>query len=502
MIGEVVGNFRVIRQLGVGGMGEVWLAEHKDIKTQVAIKVLLPHISADRMHVQRFFNEAIAVSKIKHSGIAKIFDVGFHTQGQAYLVMEFLDGEPLASRIARTGKLSLTAVVEIARQIASVLDSTHSAGITHRDLKPDNAFLVRDDELARGERVKLLDFGIAKLSGASIGMTGAASSMGTPGYMAPEQWQDSAKVDHRADAYSLGCVLFEMACGRLPFVSTSIAESCHVHLNETPPRARSIVPTLPVALDELIARLLAKQPEQRPSMREVSATLATVGEAQPIAVDATMAASSQSMPAGTEVLPVPAAASASAPKPLATTLSAAAGARPTPPVSAPSSIPWRTIVLTAVGVAGVCTIIAAIALNRGSHSPPPDVPDVPAAASSPPAVAPAVVSPTPTPKTTPPPTPAVVTPPPDAAVPAPAIVAPADASVPPSAASPPAIVAAPKPVVGAPASHPVVHKPAAPSSPREAEIERRLESLKRLHDDGTINDAEYARRRAAILGDL
>ena len=171
MIGSAIGNFEVIRQLGKGGMGEVWLAEHKDIKTKVAIKMLLPQISRDKQQVERFFNEAVAVSKIKHAGITKIFDVGFRPSGEAYLVMEYLEGESLAARIKRVRRLPLAELADITRQIASVLEATHVEGITHRDLKPDNLFLVRDAELPRGERVKVLDFGIAKLS-SGTGMTG------------------------------------------------------------------------------------------------------------------------------------------------------------------------------------------------------------------------------------------------------------------------------------------------------------------------------------------
>src|SRR5262249_32653986 len=187
MLGETIGNFRVVAKLGRGGMGEVYLAEQLSIQTKVAIKVLLPDVSSDTQQVQRFFNEAVAVSRIKHAGIAKIFDVGFHHSGRAYLIMELLEGETLTSRIRRSGRLSTWQLADVGRQIASVLDATHAAGITHRDLKPDNVFLVGDREL--GERIKILDFGIAKLSAGSSGTSG---SLGTPSYMAPEQWRNSA----------------------------------------------------------------------------------------------------------------------------------------------------------------------------------------------------------------------------------------------------------------------------------------------------------------------
>jgi eukaryotic-like serine/threonine-protein kinase len=270
VIGEIVGNFVIIQQLGRGGMGEVWLAEQREIKTRVAIKMLLRHISDDRQHVQRFFNEAVAVSRIKHSGIAKIFDVGYH-KNQAYLVMEFLEGEPLAARLRRIGRFPLPQLGDVGRQIAGVLEATHAEGITHRDLKPDNIFLVRDSEMTSGERVKILDFGIAKLSD-TTGITGTGQgSMGTPAYMSPEQWRHSAKVDHRADIYSLGCVVFELATGTPPFVASSIGEACNMHLNEPPPSLASRVGGMPPALDALLARMLAKDPQARPSIAEIRA---------------------------------------------------------------------------------------------------------------------------------------------------------------------------------------------------------------------------------------
>jgi len=252
-------------------MGEVWLAEQQSIGTRVAIKLLMEQISKDTEHVQRFFNEARAVSRIQHAGIVKIFDVGHHA-GRAYLIMEYLEGETLAARISRVGRLPLAEIADIGRQIASVLDATHNAGITHRDLKPDNIFLVPDRELPRGERVKVLDFGIAKLTGTLAGASPRTiGTMGTPAYMAPEQWGDASQVDWRADLYSLGCVAFEMTCGRPPFIVTNIAEACAKHLHEPPPAASSIVPNVPKQLEQLLARLLRKDPATRPkSMSEVA----------------------------------------------------------------------------------------------------------------------------------------------------------------------------------------------------------------------------------------
>jgi serine/threonine-protein kinase len=265
VIGETIGNFRMVSRLGRGGMGDVYLGEQQSIGTRVAVKVLHAQISADEEHVKRFFNEARAVQRIQHAGITKIFDVGFHASGHAYLVMEYLEGESLATRIKRSGKLHPAEIAELGKQIASVLDATHGAGITHRDLKPDNIFIVADRELASRQRVKILDFGIAKLSGTLAAVSPVThGTMGTPAYMAPEQWGDTSKVDARADLYSLGCVVFEMATGRPPFNVTTLAEACGKHLTEVPSRARSLLPSLPQELDDLLAQLLEKKVENRP----------------------------------------------------------------------------------------------------------------------------------------------------------------------------------------------------------------------------------------------
>jgi tRNA A-37 threonylcarbamoyl transferase component Bud32 len=263
VIGEKIGHFEITGRAGRGGMGEVFVAEHAAIKTRVAIKVLHADVSANTDHVQRFFNEARAVARIQHAGIVKIFDVGFHAE-RAYLIMEFLEGETLAGRLRRSKRLSARKTAEIARQIANILDATHHAEIIHRDLKPENVFLVQDRELASGERVKVLDFGIAKLSSSHTGPSPTTvGAMGTPAYMAPEQWSDSSTVDWRADVYSLGCIVYEMAAGRTPFASSSIAEACAKHLNDTPASLRAYAPDVPVALDTLALRLLAKDPARR-----------------------------------------------------------------------------------------------------------------------------------------------------------------------------------------------------------------------------------------------
>jgi len=290
VIGETVKDFKITSLLGRGGMGEVYVGTQQIVQTRVAIKLLREDISSDRQHVQRFFNEAITASKIKHAGIVKIFDVGFHGQ-RAFLIMEYLEGESLAARIRRPPRVALHEIVETSAQLAGILDATHEASVTHRDLKPDNIFVVVDAELPGKRRVKVLDFGIAKLGVASpeaaaspeaTAMTLTNSSMGTPAYMAPEQWADAASADGRADVYSLGCVIFELCCSRPPFVATTMPEACAKHLNEVPPRIRSLVPEIPAAIDDLVAEMLAKQPEARPTMAAVATAFAALRATYPV----------------------------------------------------------------------------------------------------------------------------------------------------------------------------------------------------------------------------
>lgn len=264
MQGTTIGSYRVTRQLGRGGMGAVYLAEHTLLGRKAAIKTLLPALSNDQEQVQRFFNEAKAVTAVKHPGIIEIYDFGFRENGTAYIVMEYLEGETLKARLQRLGRLTVKQAVEFTKQVASALGAAHARGIIHRDLKPDNIFLVTDPEI--GERVKILDFGIAKLigpenSGGHRTRTGAL--MGTPSYMSPEQCRGAGKVDLRGDLYSLGCILFEMLCGQPPFVREGLGAILGAHMYEPPPTPRSLNPSLGRGMEGLVLRLLAKEPSDR-----------------------------------------------------------------------------------------------------------------------------------------------------------------------------------------------------------------------------------------------
>ena len=266
-IGPSVGPYRVVRKIGEGGMGAVFLGEHTLIGRRAAIKVLLPELSSRRDSIDRFFNEARATTAISDPGIVQVFDFGFTADKVAYIVMELLEGEQLSHRLLRLGSLGAPDALRITRQAAGSLGAAHAAGIVHRDLKPENLYMIRDPEAAGGERPKILDFGIAKLGlGDDLPdrvKTRTGAVLGTPVYMSPEQCDGAGRVDHRADIYSLGCVLFHLVTGRPPFDLPGIGAIISAHLREAPPVPSDVVPQLPPGLDDLVLRCLAKAPGQR-----------------------------------------------------------------------------------------------------------------------------------------------------------------------------------------------------------------------------------------------
>ena len=281
MIGSTVGSYRILDKLGEGGMGAVYLAEHTLIGRRAAVKVLLPELSNNQEIVNRFFNEARSTAQIKHPGLIDIYDFGYHTTGSAFIVMEYLEGESLASRLRREPQPELSLLATIGRQIASALAAAHQKGIVHRDLKPDNIFLVTDVEVQHGIRAKVLDFGIAKLQGEKEKSlkTRTGTVMGTPMYMSPEQCRGAGTVDARADVYSLGCILFEMATGRTPFIGEGLGEIIAAQIYQPPPTPSSIDPNVSPELERIIQRALAKKPDDRqPSMVALKAELDAIVE--------------------------------------------------------------------------------------------------------------------------------------------------------------------------------------------------------------------------------
>jgi serine/threonine protein kinase len=300
LVGAVIGSYKIVQKLGAGGMGAVYLGQHTLLGRRAAIKVLLPALSARPDIVNRFFNEARAVTSISDPGIVQVFDFGYHSDGSAFIVMEYLDGEPLDRRLARRKTLSVTEALRLCRQLASSLAAAHAQHIIHRDLKPENIFLVHDGEVASGERPKILDFGIAKLSDEhpSKFKTHTGMVMGTPMYMSPEQGRGLAGIDHRSDIYSLGCVLFHLLTGEPPFDGEGVGDIISAHIREPAPAPSSRVPEIPSSVDALVLHCLAKRPADRfQSMVELATAISSfLPQASASAsMDAVRASSSSSL---------------------------------------------------------------------------------------------------------------------------------------------------------------------------------------------------------------
>lgn len=283
---EAIGPYRIVRVLGKGGMGVVLEAIREDIDRRAAIKVLHTELASNAEYAQRFLNEARAVNSIKHPGIVEIYDHGALEDGTTYLIMEFIEGETLTRRMeASGGAMPVDEVSWIGREVSLAVAAAHKRGIIHRDLKPDNIMIAADAHSPRGERVKLLDFGIAKLKlghGHAKAETAVGTVMGTLWYMSPEQMKNTAEVDERADVYSLGALLYHLLSGQPPFRASSEAEQIALHLMQTPAPVQALVPHVPEPLGQLIDRMLLKDPALRPCMTEVATQLgATASGALP-----------------------------------------------------------------------------------------------------------------------------------------------------------------------------------------------------------------------------
>ena len=289
-IGTTVGNYRLDQILGRGGMGTVYSGEHVYIGKSVAVKVLHHQFAKYDDAVKRFLREARAASSINHPNIVDVTDFGPTPDGGVYFVMEYLHGTSLEDLIDKGGPIPLHRAVNIANQMSLALAAAHEKGIIHRDLKPDNIMLIRKPgrrEIIRqvnsveeadtgkfvvekeGEYdfVKILDFGIAKvLTPDDFGpkQTLAGAVFGTPEYMSPESARGE-DVDHRADVYSTGVILFDMICGRPPFEAQAAAEVLAMHISHPPPTLREINPAVEItdAVERLIAHAMAKAPEDR-----------------------------------------------------------------------------------------------------------------------------------------------------------------------------------------------------------------------------------------------
>jgi eukaryotic-like serine/threonine-protein kinase len=347
--GAMVGGYQVTEKVGQGGMGQVYAASHPLIGKKVAIKILARHCVAIPDLVRRFMEEARAVNKIGHPHIIDIFSFGQLPDGRHFMVMEYLEGKNLAQRLERE-TIPVPELRRLLRQICEALQAAHQAGIVHRDLKPENIWIVQKGQ--EPSHIKLLDFGIAKLLGVEserITQTGAA--MGTPQFMPPEQCLGRT-VDHRADIYSFGIILYLIFTGTLPFNGSTLAEIVYRHTTE-PPEPPSRHRPLPADLEKLILDCLAKDPDLRPATAREVASRLDAALTGPAAI-ATVVVRGEALKLG----------------PLRTPEAAPRPSTYPPPTEAPPPRARPAAAAAVLLAVGTTTLVAGLALSREVPVPP------------------------------------------------------------------------------------------------------------------------------------
>jgi serine/threonine protein kinase len=381
------GKYRIVRVVGVGGMGVVLEAHHMHLDQRVAIKMLLPECAVDGYLVQRFVREGRAAVRIRSAHIARVQDVGTTREGLPFLVMEYLEGADLETILEQRGPLPIALAVDLLLQTGEALAHAHAQGIVHRDLKPQNLFLTAS---AGKESAKLLDFGISKLPAGSptdLAMTKTRAALGTPLYMAPEQMRSAHDADARTDIWGLGTLLFAMLTGKTPFAGSTMPELCASILQDPAPRLCDLRTGVPAEIGDAVQRCLEKDPAMRfSSVLEIARIVARFGSSRAPALlasieEATAAGAREAQATAstaTEITESPLTA-----PPLHARTGAAWGDTDCLP-SPPRVRPWIWAAASAVGVT-----IAGIGVTRPWRSPTNrPVAAVAEASDSPPAVSP------------------------------------------------------------------------------------------------------------------
>ncbi|HAA58725.1 MAG TPA: hypothetical protein DCE42_28440 [Myxococcales bacterium] len=267
LVGRIVGNYRLIQRKGEGGFGVVYYAEHRDLGTRFAVKILHPQYSANKQVAERFRREALAAGRLRHEHVVYIADFGMAKGIGYYYAMEFLEGRTLKDAIDAKEVFDAERILHIAKQVTSAMSRVHTLNIIHRDLKPENIFLICKDGVE--DYVKLVDFGIAKIldDENSSALTRTGLSVGTPLYMSPEQARGNLRtLDHRTDIYSWGIILYELLTGRPPFYSDSPHDVVMLHIRSKPPKLHEYAPHRQFSpkLQAFVNKLLSKKPHKRP----------------------------------------------------------------------------------------------------------------------------------------------------------------------------------------------------------------------------------------------
>lgn len=272
-VGQVLGDFRLLRRLGEGGMGQVYLAEQESLHRRVAVKLLRSDFAENELFLKRFEAEAKAIAQLTHPNIVQVYAVG-NVQGTRYMALEYVDGTNLRDYLNKKGPPELAIALTIMRQIAAALLKAAELGIIHRDIKPENILITRKVE------VKVADFGLSRIVGDDVHLTQTGTTMGTPLYMSPEQIMGKP-VDTRTDLYSFGATCYHLLTGQPPFMADSAMAVGVRHLTDEAKPIQELRPDLPADLVQLVHRLLAKKPDDRPqTAREVLREIRRIQETQ------------------------------------------------------------------------------------------------------------------------------------------------------------------------------------------------------------------------------
>ncbi len=361
--GDEFAGYRIERRLGRGGMGILYLAIEPGLDRRVALKLIAPEAAADEVFARRFAEESRIAASIEHPNVVPIYAAGEH-DGVPYIAMRYVSGSDLSRRIAREGRLEPGPAAALIAQVGNGLDAIHAAGLVHRDVKPANVLL------SGAEHAYITDFGVARNVATESGLTQTGRFVGTLDYVAPEQIS-GADVDARVDVYALGCLLFKLLTGEVPYPREGEAARLYAHLNDPPPAPSLYAPAVPMALDDVVIRAMSKAPEDRyPSAGDLGRAAEAALRGTAVAVPERTVATGAAATREAETI-------ASPPEPPAPTKPS----RPAPPTAATRRIdpgddrpagggsPGRRRLLTAGGALVVAALVVlAIVLSSGGGS--------------------------------------------------------------------------------------------------------------------------------------